>query len=194
MRTHEDSGTLDADLERLRDRPVKLWRLAFRCRSHAIFGLPFGGRIAEEIDRFKRRALHAGITLDRRLELASIIDIEREAIAQARDCHQERLLVGQITLATVHDSNAAIGGQHLRHMGIERIGEIETAEHRVALLQPVLCAQGCLHHDSLFVDSDNPGLVGIEQASLVIGLGPPDVQGGDKTSHWNASEVLSVAE
>ncbi len=42
-----------------------------------------------------------------------------------------------------------------------------------------------------------PGIRGeVRLVERAFGIGPSalTVQGGDKTSHWNASEVLSVAE
>src|SRR3546814_4616866 len=74
-----------------------------------------------------------------------------QVVPQPGHGHEEGLLIGQIALPAIHDGNASIRRQPLRHMGIERVSEVKPPEHWIGALQLVAQASGGDHsHSSAF--------------------------------------------
>src|SRR5438093_7487902 len=80
-----------------------------------------------------------------------------------------------MALAAIHDGNSPVGGQSLRHMRVEGISEVESGKHWIAQLKHMIDRCGGGDRDRLAVDRGDPGLIRIEQASLMVGIGPADL-------------------
>ena len=66
----------------------------------------------------------------------------------------------------------------MRHVGVERVGQIEPLEHRIAAFQGLFHPRRGSHRDALAVDPEHARLVGVEQAATVVAVGPADPVAG----------------
>ena len=96
-------------------------------------------------------------------------------IAKPGHRDQEGLLVGKIALAAIHHRNSSIGGQALRHVSIECIGQIKAFEHRIVFPELLFDALGRLNSDLIAFDTSDPGSVGVEQPAPVVVPSSADV-------------------
>src|SRR3546814_1111450 len=76
-----------------------------------------------------------------------------------------------MALPAIHDGNASIRRQPLRHMGIERVSEVKPPEHWIGALQLVAQASGGDHSHSSAFDRLDLCLISIEQSSAMIVFG-----------------------
>src|SRR3546814_16249913 len=83
-----------------------------------------------------------------------------------------------MALPAIHDGNASIRRQPLRHMGIKRVSEVKPPEHWIGALQLVAQASGGDHSHSSAFDRSDLCLISIEQSSALIDFGPPDTVTG----------------
>src|SRR3546814_14136077 len=70
---------------------------------------------------------------------------------------QEGACVGQIRFTGAHDRENRFVGDALRHMGIDRVGEIYALQHGVAILQLADLTIGKFHGDTLGADLFDAG-------------------------------------
>ena len=89
---------------------------------------------------------------------------------------QERSRVGQVRFTGAHDGENGFVGDALGHMGVDRIGEIHTLQHLVAILQLAELATGQFHRDAFCGYLFNARDRSIQHPASVafIAIGPAD--------------------
>src|SRR3546814_10964409 len=97
------------------------------------------------------------------------VDHKGQVVPQPGHGHEEGLLIGQIALPAIHDGNASIRRQPLRHMGIERVSEVKPPEHWIGALQLVAQASGGDHSHSSAFDRLDLCLISIRSEERRLG-------------------------
>src|SRR3546814_1192584 len=74
----------------------------------------------------------------------------------------------------LHDADRPVGCDALRHMHVQRVGEVEAREHRIAHRQGQLLLARRLYRDAGAVDAHHPGEGGVVKPAALVVRGPAD--------------------
>ena len=74
-----------------------------------------------------------------------------------------------------HHRDRGVGGDALRRVHVERVGEADPLHHRIARLQLVEGAVARLHLDPRRVGRDDAGDIVVVEAAVLVVLGPADL-------------------
>src|SRR3546814_11717126 len=86
----------------------------------------------EPAERLKRGSLVAGVHVELTLEFLPVIDDHREFVADAGDTDIEEALVREVALVRRNDGERLVGGEHMRHVHVEAVGEAEPRKQGIA--------------------------------------------------------------
>ncbi|PAV68904.1 hypothetical protein WR25_26010 [Diploscapter pachys] len=128
----------------------------------------------EAADAFERGGLVAGVTVELAHQFLRMVGDERDRVAHAGDEDVEEALVGEVGLVGEHDPDSAIGGDALRHVHVERVGERQAREHRVAGLERDRVFRGEFDGDAAVLDCRDSRERGIVHAAVLVVVGPAD--------------------
>ena len=151
-------------------------------------GLRFGSVDDEAADGFERGSLVAGVAVELAHEFVGIVGDERDRVAHTGDEHVEQALVGEVGLVGEHHPDPFVGGDPLRHVHVERVGERQAREHRVAGFEGDRILRGEFDGDAAVLDPGDGRERGIVHSPFRVVGGPADrlalveadgVEGGD---------------